>query len=586
MYLFWDPIIKPLFNLLQPSTIVFIGSDFAFETQNLLDYCVSHQAQLHIIDPVPKSDVAEWEQRYGQALVFHTAMSVDALPKIPAMNVVLIDGDQNWYTVYHELKLVEQQCQKHQQPFPLVFLHDIHWPYGRRDLYYDPDNVPEAHRQPYAKKGIRIGSTELVETGGLNWHLPNALREGGPRNGVLTGVEDFLKESSFNLKLLQIPGYYGLGVLHEESLAQENPAIREFLKIFELASPVDGLLRALEESRLQTLTQRCDRDWTINQMKIPSILKRMADQIQTALRISKPKPAISTIMSQARQSNASLVSQDVTVIIPVHNAFAEVKACIESVIKHTPRMYSILLIDDASTDPAIWPLLQSYAINHWQVKAVQNAKNLYWTATINEGLKHATGDVVLLNSDTVVTPGWVDKLVNVAYSRPNVATVTPLSNAAGAFSVPENNTVNILPPHLTVDEMAILVERLSPKLTPEVPIGNGYCLYITRHALDVVGQLNVEQFPYGYGAENDFCMRASAAGFVHLIEDSTFIFHHRSASFKESKHEKLEAANQKLKELHPSYKKRIRAWADNDPLNDFRNNLKVVIDSQKVLSDS
>ena len=77
--------------------------------------------------------------------------------------MVLIDGDHNWYTVLSELETIERLCDERGQGFPLVLLHDIGWPYGRRDLYYDPASIPEEHRKPYDKKGMLPGVPGLVE---------------------------------------------------------------------------------------------------------------------------------------------------------------------------------------------------------------------------------------------------------------------------------------------------------------------------------------------------------------------------------------------------------------------------------------
>ena len=59
-------------------------------------------------------------------------MSLDELPRLEKMDAVIIDGDHNWYSVYNELKLLARQVEKG-GPFPLSFVHDVGWPYGRRD---------------------------------------------------------------------------------------------------------------------------------------------------------------------------------------------------------------------------------------------------------------------------------------------------------------------------------------------------------------------------------------------------------------------------------------------------------------------
>jgi len=271
----------------------------------------------------------------------------------------------------------------------------------------------------------------------------------------------------------------------------------------------------------------------------------------------------------------------VTIIVAVYNAYDEVAACLDSVLRNTTAPYDLLVIDDGSPDPGIRPLLASYANRDPHIRIIENEQNLGYTATINRGCTLATeaNDIVLLNSDTEVTPGWLEKLSAAAASAPKVATVTPLSNAAGAFSVPKNNTVNPIPAHLSIDAMGRWVESLSERRYPRVPTGNGFCLYITRDALDAVGLFDVEHFPRGYGEENDFCLRASAQGFVHLIDDATFIYHKRSASFGEQKAAILAKSMATLNRLHPEYRRQVRAWLANDPLDSFRQTLEDAIAS-------
>ncbi|MGF1472448.1 MAG: glycosyltransferase [Rubrobacteraceae bacterium] len=248
---FWETIVEPVAEILQPKAIVEIGSGRGDNTRNLLEFCQENNATLHVIDPLPKYDVSEWQEHYGDHLVFHHALSLNALPKIDQVDLVLVDGDHNWYTVFNELKLIEKRCKEIPQPFPLVMLHDIGWPYGRRDLYYDPTTIPESYLKPNEKKGLRQDSPELVEGGGLNRHVHNAARENEPHSGVLTAVEDFLKRTEEQLELVKFPGFHGLGVLIPAQLKEQNPELAEFLETLDLPENVGRLTEHLEQARLE-----------------------------------------------------------------------------------------------------------------------------------------------------------------------------------------------------------------------------------------------------------------------------------------------------------------------------------------------
>lgn len=245
------------------------------------------------------------------------------------------------------------------------------------------------------------------------------------------------------------------------------------------------------------------------------------------------------------------------IIVPIYNAPQETEDCIRSVLRHTPASARLILIDDASPDPKIRPLLARYA-DIPNVSVVHNPANLGFTRTINLGIALAgRADVVFLNSDTKVTPGWLTSLQLAAYSGDFVATATPLSNNAGAFSAPRVAEDNPLPGGLDLDACARLVARGSARRYPSVPTGNGFCMYVRRDCIDEVGSLDAEAFPRGYGEENDFCMRAGRAGWEHVIDDATLIYHVRGASFGTAKVALMEAGRAVVDERYPEYRTAI-----------------------------
>src|SRR5439155_17071772 len=115
-----------------------------------------------------------------------------------------LNGDLNYYAVAGDLSAIADVAEPHLQPFPLVVTKSMSWPYARRDMYYDPDGVPAASRHRYARSGMTPWSPDLAP-GLINSVFANALVEGGPRNGVRTAVEDFLRASALPLRLLALP---------------------------------------------------------------------------------------------------------------------------------------------------------------------------------------------------------------------------------------------------------------------------------------------------------------------------------------------------------------------------------------------
>jgi len=185
----WKTLICPILNHINANYIIEIGSDDGLNTINILEYCKFHNAHMTAVDPHPKFDINKYKKKYGDKFEIYTELSLSRIPLLNDYDAILLDGDHNWYTVYNELKIIEKQFKN--KKFPIVFMHDVGWPYARRDLYYNPDNIPEAFRQPYKKLGMYPDHTEL-KSGGLNSDLYNSIYENNPNNGVLTAVEDFI----------------------------------------------------------------------------------------------------------------------------------------------------------------------------------------------------------------------------------------------------------------------------------------------------------------------------------------------------------------------------------------------------------
>lgn len=243
-----------------------------------------------------------------------------------------------------------------------------------------------------------------------------------------------------------------------------------------------------------------------------------------------------------------------TIIVPIHNAAAAVSRCLTSIQNHTGHRARLLLIDDASSDPAIAHLLENIA-QRAQTRVLRNAENLGFTATVNRGLRACgSEDVVLLNADTEVGPGWLGGLRRAAYSANDIASATAVSDNAGAFSVPEIECANALPAGWThVDAARALLQEAGLNL-PQLPTGNGFCMYMRADALADVGELDAEAFGQGYGEENDWCQRAQQRGWRHVIAGHVFVAHARSQSFGDTRRLQLgQQGMAVLRQRYPGY---------------------------------
>jgi hypothetical protein len=219
---FWETAVKPLLDILGPATLVEIGAAAGAHTVLLAAWAANSGAVLHVVDPSPAFDVDALQERYP--CVMHRELSTDALSAIASPDVVLLDGDHNWYTVQAELRLLARH-----DPWPVTLIHDIDWPYGRRDMYYDADRIPAPYRHPFQYRGIVRGQSALSNEG-MNANFANAIHEGGPRNGVLTAIEDFVSVSSRELQLFAVTGPAGLGLLVDRNQLDANETLAQFVQ--------------------------------------------------------------------------------------------------------------------------------------------------------------------------------------------------------------------------------------------------------------------------------------------------------------------------------------------------------------------
>lgn len=288
MHLFWNHIIKNICELLRPQVLVEIGVAEGLHTKKILTYCQQFHAVLHAIDPHPQCDSAEWETQYGEHFVMHTDMSLNVLDQLPRYDMVLIDGDHNWYTVYHELLMIEKRAQE-AGSFPFVFVHDIEWPYARRDMYFDPKTIPDIYLQPHQKKGVVHGEG-MLQDNGLNAHCFNALYEHSLRNGVKTAVEDFLQHTTLDLRYKEVPGLHGLGMI---MTSQQEQQLAGFLATLHISPTLTEHIHALENDRLIHKQQADDTFLRYKETKQEqhSLLQQLEHERQKTVSFEKMRDA-------------------------------------------------------------------------------------------------------------------------------------------------------------------------------------------------------------------------------------------------------------------------------------------------------
>lgn len=233
------PLIKGLIEAAAPSSICEIGSDQGMTTQLLREYCEGQGCKLHSVDPAFSAT-----RKIDDVLSQYNCLSIDYLKNQAPSEVYFLDGDHNYYTMATELQLIHEN--KIAGKSCLVFIHDVGWPWGGIDMFYNNKNIPEDKRKQTQNSPVISMYKGLNEDEGRGLPMNGlsvALEDQG-KSGVVTAIEDFMAGHA-QWQYVSIPSIFGLGVLacvepgdHEvagsmNELRRIFDRVREFLAILE-----------------------------------------------------------------------------------------------------------------------------------------------------------------------------------------------------------------------------------------------------------------------------------------------------------------------------------------------------------------
>ncbi len=268
----------------------------------------------------------------------------------------------------------------------------------------------------------------------------------------------------------------------------------------------------------------------------------------------------------------------VDIIIPIYNAYEDLAVCIDSLKRNTDlKKNRVVLIDDNSSDERIRPYLASLKKEGFHV--IYNEENHGFSYNVNLGIAQSEeNDVVLLNADTILTLGWLDKLCACAYNDAAIATTTPLSNNAALCSAPRFCEENELPDGYSLEEFANLIESCSLRRYPRITVAVGFCMFIKREVLRQIGGFDAETFGRDYGEENDFCFRAEQAGYYQAMCDDAYVYHSGTKSFlSDEKKKYIKAHEAILNSRYPVQMKKNDEHVQRNPNHFVQQNLGIYI---------
>ena len=261
--------------------------------------------------------------------------------------------------------------------------------------------------------------------------------------------------------------------------------------------------------------------------------------------------------------------REIDVIIPVYKGVSETVTCIASVLSsRCAAAFRIIAVNDCSPEPELTEYLRRLS-EEGKIRLIVNAVNNGFVRSVNAAMQASTGDVVLLNSDTQVFDGWLDRLWACAYADDRTGTVTPFSNNASICSYPLLGVANDVRQFPDLAELDSACALANAGRSVEIPTAVGFCMYIRRQCLDETGLFDADAFGKGYGEENDFCLRAAARGWQHKLACDVFVYHAGEVSFGEAS-TRQQAAMRVLLAKHPRYADLVRRHVEADPAGAYR----------------
>ena len=331
---------------------------------------------------------------------------------------------------------------------------------------------------------------------------------------------------------------------------------------------ITDLLKAIEIAPEDTAANRRLLAWgTAEQRKQAALALSAQERKADAVAIAD-RPRVQT--HRPRPASASARTDSITVIVPVYGDYDATCACILSLRRElNSSRHHAILINDATPDPRIADFLKNIE-NEPSVDVWTNARNLGFVGSVNRALEHADhGDVIILNSDTIVPRGFIDRLAAAARSSPDIGTATPLSNNGEFTSFPLPYRPNPLGSPEDIEQIDEIAARVNAGRVIDIPSGVGFCLYVTRACLDALGSLS-EEFGAGYLEDADFCLRAREQRFRNVCVPSVYVGHAGTKSFGARKRALVVRNVKVIEQRFPKHRTESALFMAIDPLQDAR----------------
>ncbi len=353
--------------------------------------------------------------------------------------------------------------------------------------------------------------------------------------------------------------------LHGWAVAPADPDRVQVIDIFAGAARRPCMSVAADDDRL--VPQGCHAPAAARGFAVPAASLPEASRWHVRTRYGTDLAGSPVLAPRpARAERPTPHRRPIDIIVPLFRGAAQAARCVESLRGSLPDNARIVAIDDASPEAELrdWATREAAS---GRIVLLRHKRNRGFPSAVNTGLRHAAGrDAVLLNSDTVLPPGAIERLAEAAYAASDIGSVTPMTNDGSLTTLGTPDVACAVNDSGSLVRIDADLRHANAGLRIDIPTCVGFCCFIRHDCLAGTGLLRRHVFAQGYGEENDFSRRAARLGWRHVAACDVFVAHQGGASFGAVRQALMARNLAAVERLHPGYIALVDAFTARDPL--------------------
>lgn len=386
---------------------------------------------------------------------------------------------------------------------------------------------------------------DFLHYGSLTPHRQNMINALIRRGGQVVCIfdeaaifrNDYIARARINLAPIQAPGKNSLTsrityLLNNRSIVavercHDQNWVEHCFPYADTEQWVDLCMEMIHRPNLEQLAEEYFEKY--KQLDMTPLFRPLMDELQLQISASPHGHASDTLLlSKCGALDSALLTEFQTdkaipgltsIIMVTHNCLEYTKKCVKSIRKYTPEPYEIIFVNqDCSDETSNW--LQSQIKINKNIRLAEGEKNYGFIRRRNQGIKMSRGEfVVLMDDDIVVSEHWLSGMLNCINFAPDAGIVGAMTNNGDGMQQAADEsyqTVHYLDKYAAQYKERFRHRRISCRNL------DGFCLLFKRTLAESIGLFD-ERFHQGQCEDEDFCIRATLAGYRNYIAGDVFL---------------------------------------------------------------